>query len=925
MRPRVNSFKHAARYCVDCLLLLACWALWIALGGLLAAQLGIAFSREFAVPTFVLRAIEEGFTASQVNARFGRATFDPTGGVLLENVSLSLPEFSEPVVDARAVFVELNPWLLLAGKFEATRVHATGVTLSVPAMLAPSGRSEPVLSELDFSIVPRATQYEVEHLTARIAGIAVSIDGTFQAVTKLPVGSVDPLPLIANIARRYPQLCRRLIRAADELAVLDDPQLHATLTASPDRGAVANASVTARGLKLPQLHGVEARELRARISFPLAGDAPAETLVGLIADELRVADQATLRRVQASVPGTINPAHISFAPTAVTFIADEVSARGFTLQSVSSRLHPSETLDKWSGDILSFAAGAPLAIEGSTDLTTKTADLQVRGAFAPALLEPIGAQIGRDVRPYIDFGEPVLIDLKATFRPGWKFERVAGLISARQIAAYHVAIDSATGHIEFDGRNFIARDATATLGENLAWGSFEQDLSTLKFRFLLNGRLRPLDISGWFGPWWPEFFQHFEFSTQPPDASVDVAGRWRAGHETTVFVFAESTSPKIRGTPLDYGRTLMFIRPNFFDGLEFSGNRGAGKVDGTFVRHIDLERHEWSKMTFDLDSTLDLETGGGLLGEKLAAQLAPFTFVDAPHVKASGHLDGPAAINGEHQTIQIQTRSTGDFTIYDFPARNVSFDATIEDDNLSLSMIEAQVANGTLTGSARLWGPVETRKLGFDVALRGGLLGEAVTLVTSYTAQRRGETFAAGENFMPGKSQVKLDLTLAAEGNFEDLLSYQGNGNAQLSGAGLGEVRLLGLLSELLDFTALRFTDAQLDFQLVGPDVIFPSLMVTGANSAIEGHGDYSLERGEMDFNARVYPFQESKSILQNMVGVVLLPLSTMLEVKLTGPLKQPKWAFVMGPTNFFRSLTQPAKPEAQVPSGDAPSAYLKR
>jgi hypothetical protein len=348
-------------------------------------------------------------------------------------------------------------------------------------------------------------------------------------------------------------------------------------------------------------------------------------------------------------------------------------------------------------------------------------------------------------------------------------------------------------------------------------------------------------------------------------------------------------------------------------------------VSGTFVRRIDLERREWSGMTFDLDSTIDLETGGGLLGEKLAAQLAPFTFADAPHVKASGHLDGPAAANGEHQRMQIRARSTGGFSIYDFPARNLSFDATIEDDTLSLSEIEAQVANGTLTGKARIWGPVETRKLGFDVVLRGGLLSDAVTLVSSYAAHRRGQPTGTEENFMPGKSQVKFDLALSAEGKFEDLMSYHGNGNAQLSGSELGEVRLLGLLSELLDFTALRFTDARLDFQLLGRDVIFPSFTVTGANSAIEGHGDYSLERGEMDFNARVYPFQESKSILQNMVGVVLLPLSTMLEVKLTGPLKQPKWAFVIGPTNFFRTLTQPAKPNAQAPSGAAPSSYLKR
>src|SRR5690606_15386436 len=149
-------------------------------------------------------------------------------------------------------------------------------------------------------------------------------------------------------------------------------------------------------------------------------------------------------------------------------------------------------------------------------------------------------------------------------------------------------------------------------------------------------------------------------------ASVDVAGRWGAGYQTTVFVFAESASPRIRGTALDYGRTIMFIRPNFFDGLEFFGKQGAGEARGRFVRRIDLDRREWKDMTFSLTSTLDLATGGGLLGPALADKLTPFTFADAPEVKASGHFDGPAAPGGEHQTMKIEARSTGAFSVYNF-------------------------------------------------------------------------------------------------------------------------------------------------------------------------------------------------------------------------------------------------------------------
>ena len=223
MRQVLKSLWHGVQYVADCIVLLACWTMWIALGGVLAAQLGIMFTREFAVPAFVLRSIEERFTASHVNARFGRAIFDPTGGILLENVSLSLPEFSEPVIRARAIFVELDPWLLLAGRLEARRVRGTGVTLSIPAMLSPSGGNEDALRELDFAVSPKSGQLVLEQLTGRIAGVAVLATGAVQLPPTRASAPVRPLPLIETLAQNYADLCRQLIRAQSELASFEQP------------------------------------------------------------------------------------------------------------------------------------------------------------------------------------------------------------------------------------------------------------------------------------------------------------------------------------------------------------------------------------------------------------------------------------------------------------------------------------------------------------------------------------------------------------------------------------------------------------------------------------------------------------------------------------------------------------------------------
>ncbi|MGH7943502.1 MAG: hypothetical protein ACREH8_23290, partial [Opitutaceae bacterium] len=78
----------------------------------------------------------------------------------------------------------------------------------------------------------------------------------------------------------------------------------------------------------------------------------------------------------------------------------------------------------------------------------------------------------------------------------------------------------------------------------------------------------------------------------------------------------------------------------------------------------------------------------------------------------------------------------------------------------------------------------------------------------------------------------------------------------------------------------------------------------------------YALDRRELEFNAKIFPFQESGNLLKTVVGAVLTPLSNALEVKLSGTLAKPEWSFVIGPTNFLRALA----PAADAPGKAEPS-----
>jgi hypothetical protein len=277
--------------------------------------------------------------------------------------------------------------------------------------------------------------------------------------------------------------------------------------------------------------------------------------------------------------------------------------------------------------------------------------------------------------------------------------------------------------------------------------------------------------------------------------------------------------------------------------------------------------------------------------------------------------------------MQIQAQSSGAFAFYGFPLSNLTVKATLHDDEVVLDDVAVNFAGGVVSGQARVWGRDAGRRLGFDLALRDGSLGQAVRVMEEFSAQRQGVPPPPPGKFVQDKGGVKLALAASAEGRYSDPYSYRGDGNATLEGAALGEVHMLGLLSELLPFTSLRFTAARANFKIDGPNLVFSQISATGANSAIAAHGSYELRQHTLDFKARVSPFQESQFLPSMVIGAMLMPFASVLEVKLTGTLDKPAWDFVNGPTNFLRNLTRPATPAAPTePAAPAPQPdYMRR
>ncbi len=924
MRPIKPFFRaswQGARACTRGAVAVAHWSAWIALLFTLGVQIYVLAAQQLTLPAFVTRQLAANVAAYGLKVDFGRTQFDPLGRILLENVRLSPLSVNEPIVTVRSAFLKLDPWDLLMREVDLDEVELVGVDLLVPAMFSPTGTGSTLVKDLHATLRPRPEQreWEIVGLDGRVGPLAVGVRG---ALALAPAGGAVDLRQLGPNYLRFARTIAPVLSRLEGLA-LTQPQLELALT--PDPASIARVALhfTAGATTFPAgTAGLPADlkvgRLEASTSFPLrtTGSSPLEIVTHL--GDLTLADQAQAHRVTARVQGNLNRNPVLFTPDTIELSAGRIEARGFTVAPVSLRLQSG--LDrKLAFETTVLLAGSVWNANGLIDPADRSGTIAAAGRLPWKLLDQVGTQGGIRLIDQLQYDDAPWVEAVARLGSGGRPQSVEGAFAAGPVIARSVPLEGASARFAWAGTKVRVSDIILRTPGSLARGSYEMDTKSLAFRFLLDGTLRPADIDGWFRDWWSRFWTSFDFSASPPRAGVEVAGRWGVPLETTVFVAAQGEKAGLRGVMLDRVRTQLFVRPGYVDVLDFQAGIGEHTARGRFLRIAKPGTGDLRELEFDVTSDLTLADAAQLAGPGIVKAVAPFTFEHPPRMKVSGRIEGPGSPVGEHQRIAIEAHSQGAATFYDFPLRDLRFTARVDDDDVVVDDITSVFAGGDLRGHATLQALSGEQRLGFDAVLTGAELGRSIQTVEDYSAARAGRPPSPQSRFQQKIAPGRLDLALSAEGTARDIFSFHGAGNAQISGAELGEINMLGILSSLLRRTLLNFSTLQLDaaranFALQGRKLAFSEVKLTGPRAALDAQGDYYLDTKAVDFTTKVHPFEESRGLIGSAVGAVLAPFSQVLEVKLTGQLADPDWAFVLGPTNLLRSILG-TEPDASKPA----------
>jgi hypothetical protein len=934
------------KWCAGCARDILLCALWLVLAGIVLLQIGLISAHQLPLPGWMLRQIESRIDSLGLHAEIGAATINPAGRVVINNLQLSPTAAGPAFISIDHLSLRLSPWALLSGRVVARYVRASGVDFLLPALFSPTGRTEPVLSGVSLAFKPDPEKLTLEQFSGSLANLTFSCRGDI-----ILAGNLSPemktiqqrTAKIAGVVKKYITICRQLAEMEPELQALEAPHLELSLSPAPDGVPQMDVTLTSRNANLdlarfkPEAGRVQIENLRASTTIPLAAKERQTIYVRVGCTQARGTMGYEVHSLLCELTAEFGPDLAQVKPLNLMAAAGSVLVKGVLLENASANVTNDGT--NLHAEITTQAIGTDWLVDADANPKIGKGRATVDGALTTFIVQQLEAKFNRPPGSLLTLPSPAPLSFSVEFGDSWKPRKILGRVSTGPAVAGSVPVTSFAGNFSFENNELAVTDIVLHQRENLARGIYRMNTKSLVFRFLLTGQLRPIDISGWFSGWWPGFWNHFDFSPSIPVADVTVDGQWGQPPLTNVFAGVEVAHPSIQNVRFDRVRTTMFIRPEFYDGMELKLTNAERSAQGTFTRSVDLSRDDDAlrTMDFDITSNLDLAETAKVFGKDGAETIEPFTFAEPPTLHLAGHIDGAASPAGSHRAVQIDLKSTGGFALYDFPLNDLSFHGALRDADIDLSDVQVSFARGHAQGRAYLTGREAERRLSFDFALADSNIGEAINTLEQFFAKQRGEQPSLSSKFQQQLADGRLSIQLAAQGLYSDPLSFTGQGSFALTGEKLAQINLLGGLSQVLSksslfsFTALQLNSARADFTLDRQKLDFPDLKINGTTVAIHANGTFMLDKNLMDFGAKVYPFGQGKTLLANAVGFVLVPVSTALELKLSGTLDQPDWRFAYGLTSFVYEITgtNPNDADQNLPKKEEPKKfppiYLRR
>jgi hypothetical protein len=213
----------------------------------------------------------------------------------------------------------------------------------------------------------------------------------------------------------------------------------------------------------------------------------------------------------------------------------------------------------------------------------------------------------------------------------------------------------------------------------------------------------------------------------------------------------------------------------------------------------------------------------------------------------------------------------------------------------TVSDIRGRLYEGELSGSAVFVAPTDsTQSIAYAVEakLQDANLEKLMKAVTTEKQDYSGQISA--------RMNVKgwLGKTHLASTSGEGAVKIR-EGKVFMMPVFGGLSSLMGRIIPGLDFV-MRQSDASAEFTITDGKVHTDKILIEGDVLSLNGHGDYVLDSGKLDFNVQVKLMKEH-TLVAKLVAILTYPISKLFEFRVRGTIAEPTWY----PVNFSKDLLE--------------------
>jgi len=650
-------------------------------------------------------------------------------------------------------------------------------------------------------------------------------------------------------------------------AKIDIARLNARLFLPPQQIYLAHADAEIFGL-----HVSAAGRLIHPQAFRLKPGSGAALSPDLIA---RIFDEIAALKFEGEPPEV----HVTFSGDLakpdqifvdVTLWGEHLHRRTYALRSLYlAASYRSGVLDL--KQLLAVDAAGELRLSGLWEPAARQAQMQLRSSLdAPALARTCGDF------PWLNdfiFYTPPKIDLRLdmTFGESPSLQAL-GHFASGKIAWRTVVFENFAADFSWDGSRWSLREARLARsgGEEVTGDAL---LVPGDFRARLRSTMDPKALRPLLSGKAAETLAQFEFA-RPPLLTLEARGATAAMDALTVEGEIAIGAASFRGVPADSATARVRYEDRVLSIAPFHVERSEGSGDGNL--YFDFRRDE---VRLDkIRARVNPPEVAMWIDPKLVKDLLPYRFPNQPpNLLIDGLVDTKRG-RTTRLAVQVDAPAGMEYTFLrkNLKAPQISAKLLFTNERLQISELSAGLFGGSLKGGA-------------DISLVASRPGHGASL----TLENIDFASLTKLYFDYENSQGRLNGRYDFTGRGDDARTMDGRGELTVTEGNVFAIPFLGPLSGVLDsivpgmgHTVARHAAASFT---IGHGVIATDdLVVQGTGFNMIGRGKLFFLDDRMDFDMRINA--------QGLPGVLLFPVSKLLEYTADQKLSKPEWRMKIVP-----------------------------